>query len=69
MVKKVGNKVVVIGTGSVGISYAFSMLNQGNCDELVLIDLNEKNLEPYVYVLHHIDDLSAKFGKTSVSEL
>ena len=29
--KKVGNKVVVVGTGSVGISYAYSMLNQALC--------------------------------------
>ena len=53
MVKKVGNKVVVIGTGSVGISYAFSMLNQGNCDELVLIDLNEKKAMGDVMDLEH----------------
>ena len=42
MTSKVGNKVVVIGTGAVGISYAFAVLNQGMSDELVLIDLNEK---------------------------
>ena len=53
MVKKVGNKVVVICTGSVGISYAFSMLNQGNCDELVLIDLNEKKAMGDVMDLEH----------------
>lgn len=43
--------------------------HHGRTDWGSMIDLNEKNLEPYVYVLHHIDDLSAKFGKTSVSEL
>ena len=43
--KKVGNKVVVVGTGSVGISYAYSMLNQALCDDLVLIDLNRKRAE------------------------
>ena len=26
--KKVGNKVVVVGLGAVGVSYAYSMLNQ-----------------------------------------
>ena len=31
--------------------------------------LNQKDLEPYVYALHHIDDLSAKFGKTAVADL
>lgn len=32
------NKVVIIGTGMVGMSYAYSMVNQGTCEELVLID-------------------------------
>ena len=34
-----------------------------------IIDLNEKDLESYVYLIHHIDDLSAKFGKINVSML
>ena len=34
-----------------------------------IVDLNEKDLEPYVYIIHHIDDLSAKFGKTNVAML
>ena len=34
-----------------------------------MVDLNQKDLEPLVYLMHHIDDLSAKFGKTSVSLL
>lgn len=34
-----------------------------------LIDLNQKDLEPWVYLMHHIDDLSAKFGKINVSFL
>ncbi|MBQ4115258.1 HD domain-containing protein [bacterium] len=34
-----------------------------------IIDLNEKDLEPILYLVHHLDDLSAKFGKTSVSML
>ena len=29
MTKKVGNKVVIIGTGAVGISYAFPCLIKG----------------------------------------
>lgn len=53
MIQKTGNKVVIIGTGAVGISYAFSMLNQGNCDELVLIDLNEKRAHAEVRDLRH----------------
>lgn len=34
-----------------------------------IVDLNQKDLEPAAYVLHHIDDLSAKFGKINVSML
>jgi len=34
-----------------------------------IIDLNEKDLEPILYLVHHIDDLSAKFGRTSVAML
>ena len=34
-----------------------------------IVDLGEKNLEPLMYLIHHIDDLSAKFGKISVNDL
>ena len=34
-----------------------------------IIDLNEKDLEPILYIVHHIDDLSAKFGKINVAML
>ena len=34
-----------------------------------IVDLNEKDLEPILYLVHHLDDLSAKFGKTNVSML
>ncbi len=33
-------KIAVIGCGSVGVSYAFSLMNQGICNELVLIDID-----------------------------
>ena len=35
-------KVVLVGCGMVGMSYAYSVLNQNICDELVLIDVNKK---------------------------
>lgn len=35
-------KVVLVGCGMVGMSYAYAMLNQNICDELVLIDINEQ---------------------------
>lgn len=34
-----------------------------------IVDLNTKDLEPFVYIMHHIDDLSAKYGKISISQL
>jgi putative nucleotidyltransferase with HDIG domain len=34
-----------------------------------IVDLNEKDLEPIYYLIHHIDDLSAKFGMTNVAML
>ena len=34
-----------------------------------IVDLDSKDLEPIYYLIHHIDDMSAKFGRTSVSML
>ena len=34
-----------------------------------IVDLDTKDLEPIYYLVHHLDDLSAKFGKTSVNTL
>lgn len=47
------SRVVVIGTGFVGSSYAFSMINQNIADELVLIDLNKEKTEGDVMDLNH----------------
>ena len=41
--QKDNRKVVIIGTGMVGMSYAYAMLNQNACDELVLIDINKES--------------------------
>lgn len=35
-------KVVIVGCGMVGMSYAYAMVNQNTCDELVLIDIDKK---------------------------
>jgi len=43
--------------------------HHGRADWGAIVDLNTRDLEPYVYFIHHVDDLSAKFGKTSVSML
>lgn len=32
------SKVVIIGTGFVGMSYAYALVNQGAVEEIVLID-------------------------------
>lgn len=34
-----------------------------------IVDLNQKDLEPIAYLMHHIDDLSAKYGRINVSFL
>lgn len=48
------NKVVIIGCGNVGMSYAYALLNQStNVQELVLIDLNTKRVEGEVMDLNH----------------
>ena len=46
-------KIVLIGTGMVGMSYAYALLNQILCDELVLIDINKKRAEGEAMDLNH----------------
>lgn len=46
-------KVVLIGTGLVGMSFAYAGLNQGICDELVLIDVNRARAEGEAMDLNH----------------
>lgn len=47
------NKVVIIGTGMVGMSYAYSMVNQGTCEELVLIDIDKDKAQGEAMDLNH----------------
>jgi L-lactate dehydrogenase len=47
------NRVVLIGTGAVGSSYAFALLNQGITEELVLLDLNKEKSEGDAMDLNH----------------
>jgi len=48
------NKVVIIGCGNVGMSYAYALLNQRtSVNELVLIDINEERIEGEVMDLNH----------------
>ncbi len=47
-------KVVLIGTGMVGMSFAYALVNQGGiCNELVLIDINKKRAEGEAMDLNH----------------
>lgn len=48
------NKVVIIGCGNVGMSYAYALLNQRTyVNKLVLIDLNRERIEGEVADLNH----------------
>ncbi|MCT4703820.1 L-lactate dehydrogenase [Enterobacteriaceae bacterium H20N1] len=45
-------KVMIIGTGNVGVSAAYALLNQNICEELILVDLDKQRVEG------HCQDLS-----------
>ena len=46
-------KIVLIGAGMVGMSFAYSALNQMICDELVIIDIDRKKAEGEAMDLNH----------------
>ena len=46
-------KVALVGCGMVGMSYAYAMLNQNVCDELVLIDVDKKRAEGEAMDMNH----------------
>ena len=46
-------KVILIGTGMVGMSYAYALLNQNACDELVLLDIDRQRAEGEAMDLSH----------------
>lgn len=47
------SKVVIVGVGNVGATTAFSIVNQGLCEELVLIDMNRDKAEGEALDLQH----------------
>lgn len=61
-------KVVLIGTGMVGMSYAYALLNQNACDELVLIDLNKERAAGEAMDLNHGLAFSPSNMKISAGE-
>lgn len=46
-------RVVLVGTGFVGMSFAYSMINQGGVEEFVLIDVNHDKAEGEAMDLSH----------------
>ncbi len=46
-------KVALIGTGFVGMSFAYALLNSGECDQLVLIDINKVKAHGETMDLNH----------------
>ena len=48
-----GRKVAVVGAGLVGTSYAFALVNQKLCDEIVIVDLDEKKAAAEAMDLNH----------------
>ncbi len=61
-------KVALIGTGMVGMSYAYSLLNQNVCDELVLIDINKERAMGEAMDLNHGLAFSASAMKIYAGE-
>lgn len=53
MQKIENRKVVLVGTGFVGMSFAYSLLSQSGIDELVLIDVDSKKAEGEAMDLSH----------------
>ncbi len=47
------SKVVIIGAGNVGATTAYTIINQGLCEELVLIDRNEEKALGEVMDMQH----------------
>ena len=46
-------KVILVGTGFVGTSFAYSLLNQGGVNELILIDVNTEKAQGEALDLAH----------------
>jgi L-lactate dehydrogenase len=55
-------KIVLVGTGMVGMSFAYAALNQNLCDELVLCDINKERAKGEAQDLNH----GLAFSRTSM---
>lgn len=47
------NRVVIVGTGFVGMSYAYALLNQGTLEEIILVDIDSRKAEGEAMDLNH----------------
>lgn len=61
--KNDNRKIVLVGTGFVGMSFAYALLNQTACDELVLIDVDTQKAEGEAMDLNHGVAFSASHMK------
>lgn len=59
-------KVVLVGTGMVGMSMAYSLMNTGGIDELVLIDIDEEKAVGEAMDLNH--GLPYSFNKIKIKK-
>ena len=48
-----GSRVVIIGAGLVGSTFAYSLMINGVVSEIVLIDVNRERLEGEIMDLNH----------------
>jgi len=47
------SKVVIVGTGFVGMSYAYALVNQGTIEELILVDIDKEKAIGEAMDLNH----------------
>lgn len=67
---KESRKVVLIGTGMVGMSMAYSLMNTGGIDELILIDIDKEKAKGEAMDLNHglpysMNEMNIKAGDYS----
>lgn len=62
------SKVSVIGAGLVGSSTAFSLLTQGVCDEILLVDINQERAHGEMMDLRDGIDYLGRNVKVSVGD-
>lgn len=62
------SKIVIVGTGNVGATTAFSIINQGLCERLVLIDMNQDKAYGEMLDLQHSVHFMNRNIKVQVGE-